>query len=122
MRNNLTIAAYNQYADLYDQEVIEFWENFPHDFLEQFTKHLPGKHILDVGSGSGRDALLLRKMGFEVVCQDGSSSMINITTKLCFESHLADFSEINFPNASFDGIWAYTSLIHIPKDQARKVI
>jgi 2-polyprenyl-3-methyl-5-hydroxy-6-metoxy-1,4-benzoquinol methylase len=51
--------------------------------------------------------------------------MIEMTTKLGFESHLATFSELselNFPTDSFDGIWAYTSLIHIPKEEAEKVI
>jgi SAM-dependent methyltransferase len=122
MHDNPTIAAYNQYADLYDEEVIEFWDSFPKAFLEKFVTYAPGKHILDVGSGSGRDALLLRELGFDVVCQDGSKSMVDITTQLGFESHLADFSQLDFPEASFDGIWAYTSLIHVSKDDARQVI
>jgi SAM-dependent methyltransferase len=119
---NSTVEAYNRYAELYDQEVIDFWSNFPNDFLEQFAQHLPGTRILDVGSGSGRDALLLQQMGLEVICQDGSTSMIDITTKLGFESHLVDFSDMDFGHASFDGVWAYTSLIHIPQDEARAVI
>lgn len=122
MPTNPTIEAYNQYASLYDQEVIEFWQGFPREFLDQFVTHAAGKRVLDMGSGSGRDAVLLRDLGFKVVCQDGSQKMIDITTKLGFESHLADFSQIDFPTATFDGVWAYTSLIHIPTEQAQRVI
>jgi SAM-dependent methyltransferase len=117
-----TIGAYNKFADIYDQEVIDFWANFPRDFLQRFVKATPGKRILNVGSGSGRDALLLRDLGLDVTCQDGSQSMVDMTTNLGFESHLLDFHDINFPTSSFDGVWAYTSLIHIPVDEIRQVI
>ena len=122
MQDNVTIDAYDKYAQVYDDEVVSFWENFPQTFLDRFANQLPGKRILNVGSGSGRDALLLQKLGLEVVCIDASTSMIDMTTKLGFESHLADFKHLDFPEHSFDGIWAYTSLIHITKDEAREVI
>lgn len=117
-----TIQTYDQYAQTYDEEVVEFWDNFPEDFIDKFVSYLPGKRVLDLGSGSGRDALLLRARGLEVVCLDGSKTMVDMTTNLGFESHLATFSELNFPNASFDGVWAYTSLIHVPSNDARDVI
>lgn len=122
MQTNLTIETYNKYAQLYDEEVIEFWENFPKSFVDTFAGSLPGKRVLDLGSGSGRDALLLRGRGLEVICLDASKSMVELTTKLGFESHLATFSELDFPAGSFDGVWAYTSLIHIPKEGAKDII
>lgn len=122
MSVNPTIETYNKYAEVYDQEVIEFWENFPREFIRQFVDNLPGKRVLNLGSGSGRDALLLRDTGLEVVCLDASQAMVDMTTKLGFESHLTAFSELSFPDASFDGIWAYTSLIHISKLETKKVI
>ena len=122
MQTNPTIAAYDKYAQVYDQEVIEFWNNFPKAFIDTFISRLPGTRILDLGSGSGRDALLLRDKGLEVVCLDASKAMVDMTTNLGFESHHAIFSELNFPKASFDGVWAYTSLIHVPVNEARTVI
>jgi len=122
MPQNPTIATYDKYADVYDKEVVDFWNNFPRDFIETFVSTLTGKRVLDLGSGSGRDAVLLRDCGLEVVCVDASKAMTDITTKLGFESHLASFSELDFPTSSFDGIWAYTSLIHISKNEARNVI
>jgi ubiquinone/menaquinone biosynthesis C-methylase UbiE len=122
MSKNPTIQAYDRFADVYDKEVIVFWNEFPKEFLQQFAANLPGKRVLNVGSGSGRDALLLRELGLDVVCIDGSSSMIEMTKKLGFESHLLEFSEISFPSESVDGIWAYTSLIHISKDTACAIL
>lgn len=122
MRHNPTIGAYDAYAQTYDEGVIEFWDNFPQGFLDTFVSLLPGRRVLDLGSGSGRDAILLRDRGLEVVCLDASKTMIEMTTRLGFESHLLTFSELDFPKGSFDGVWAYTSLIHIPVDEARDVI
>jgi cyclopropane fatty-acyl-phospholipid synthase-like methyltransferase len=45
-----------------------------------------------------------------------------MTKKLGFESQLAIFADMNFADASFDGVWAYTSLIHVPKEEAGKII
>lgn len=117
-----TIAAYNQYAQLYDQEVIEFWENFPKEFMQQFKDDSPGPKVLNVGSGSGRDALLIKNMGLEVVCADASKHMVEITTQMGFSSHNVDFEHMAFPEKSYDGVWAYTSLIHVPKEEAVQAI
>lgn len=122
MQTNPTIETYDKYAQVYDEEVIEFWEKFPQAFIDKFVSSLPGKRVLNLGSGSGRDAILLRNQGLEVVCLDASRTMVEITEGLDFESHHAMFTELNFPEASFDGVWAYTSLIHIPKTEAQEVI
>lgn len=122
MQSNPTIAAYNKYAHVYDSEVVEFWDNFPKEFLREFVSLLSGKRVLNIGSGTGRDALLLKDLGLEVICVDASKSMVDITKELGFESYLADFSNVDFPTESFDGIWAYTSLIHVPKKDARLAI
>lgn len=120
MQTNETLRAYNEYANVYDAEVIEFWEQFPRTFIDAFSNTLPqGGRILNVGSGSGRDALLLRDLGFEVICVDASSAMIELTRKLGFESYLQTFEQMDFPEGSFDGAWAYTSLIHVPPQQAQ---
>jgi SAM-dependent methyltransferase len=116
MSTNPTIETYDKYSQVYDNEVIGFWDNFPKDFVDSFVRQLPGKRVLNLGSGSGRDAVLLRNRGLEVVCLDASKAMTDITTNLGFESYNADFSHMDFTEASFDGVWAYTSLIHIRQE------
>ena len=122
MSDNITIDAYDKYAQNYDDSVAYFWDNFPTDFVDKFADAAPGKRVLDAGSGSGRDALLLRDHGFDVMCQDGSRAMVDMTNDLGFESHHTSFADMDFAPQSFDAIWAYTSLIHIPPDEARQVI
>lgn len=114
-----TINTYNQLAKEYDEETADFWDRFPHTVFEKFIALTKGK-VLDVGSGPGRDGLILQKAGLDVVCLDASQAMINLSKQRGLNSVLGDFNELPFADGSFDGIWAYTSLLHVPKSQVEK--
>jgi SAM-dependent methyltransferase len=119
---NPTISTYNRYAEVYDSEVVDFWQNFPRQTLRKFESALPGSKVLNLGSGTGQDALLLKELGLDVTCLDASSSMVQITKHLGFPSILSDFRSLDLNGHFFDGVWAYTSLIHISSDEALKVV
>ena len=104
-----TIEAYNQRVQEYDNETIEFWNNFPRSFVEVFANKVKGK-VLNIGSGPARDSEILRDGGLEVVCFDASEEMIKISTQKGFESVVGDLLNLPFGNESFSGVWAYTSL------------
>lgn len=114
-----TIQTYNQMAKEYDDETIDFWERFPRTFFDKFAELVQGK-ILDVGSGPGRDGLLLKEKGLEVICLDASEAMIKLCEEKELESVVGDFVSMPFENNSFDGAWAYTSLLHISKADVSK--
>jgi ubiquinone/menaquinone biosynthesis C-methylase UbiE len=109
-----TIDTYNKMAKEYDDETVDFWERFPRIFLDKFIK-LSGEKIIDVGSGPGRDGLLLKEAGKDVVCVDASEAMVKLSFEKGLESVLAGFDTLPFENESFDGAWSYTALLHIPK-------
>lgn len=117
MNPDPTIHTYDTYAHVYDAEVVDFWERFPAQTISAFQAALPGKKVLDLGSGSGRDALLLRDAGLDVTCLDASASMVALTEKLGFPTIQTDFKNLQLDNQMFDGIWAYTSLIHVTPDE-----
>lgn len=114
-----TIDTYNKMAKEYDDETIDFWDRFPRTFINKFAELTKGK-VIDIGSGPGRDGLLLKEQGLEVICLDASQAMINLCEQKGLESVLGDFMAMPFDNNSFDGAWAYTSLLHIPKKDISK--
>jgi ubiquinone/menaquinone biosynthesis C-methylase UbiE len=114
MSDQQTIDTYNKLALEYDNEVIEFWEHFPRTFISKFAE-CSGPNVLNVGSGTARDALLLKDAGKEVTCVDASEAMVTISSEHGFKSLIADFNSLPFENGSYDAVWAYTSLLHIPK-------
>ena len=114
-----TIQTYDQLAKEYDEETAPFWEIFPRTFIDRFIELAKGK-ILDVGSGPGRDALILKQGGLDVICLDASETMVKLSQEKGLKSILGDFSSMPFENESFDGAWAYTSLLHVPKSDVEK--
>lgn len=111
-----TIDTYDKMAVEYDNETVDFWKRFPRTFLDRFVE-LSGKRILDVGSGPGRDGFLLKEAGKDVVCIDASSAMVELSKERGLESLCADFTSLPFTDASFDGVWSYTALLHVPKKE-----
>ena len=99
-----TINTYNKMAKEYDDETVDFWDRFPRTFLDKFIE-LSGNKIVDVGSGPGRDGLLIQQSGKEVVCVDASEAMVKLSSERGLESILAEFNNLPFENESFDGVW-----------------
>lgn len=72
--------------------------------------------ILDAGCGAGRLAAHLADQGCDVTGADLSAEMIRAARRdhpgLHFD--VADIAELPYPDASFDGVVAWYSLIHTP--------
>jgi len=111
-----TIKTYNEIAAGYDDETKDFWERFPRTIIDRFAALAHGK-ILDVGSGPGRDGLILQEHGLEIVCLDASEEMVKLSTQKGLVSVVGDFNILPFQSGSFDGVWAYTSLLHVKKSE-----
>lgn len=85
--------------------------------------HVKGK-IIDIGSGSGRDAKIFTHKGIDVVGIDFCQNLIDIARKNAplAEFKLMDIEEMHFPPDSFDGAWAACSLLHIAKKSFPEVL
>lgn len=117
-----TIRAYDAMSDLYDAETRDFWEQFPTHIFSEFNSMLKGSRVVDLGSGPGRDAEYLRGLGMNVTCIDGAESMIHITERKGFKSILKDIRSPDLKIKEFDGVWAYSSFIHISQEEAKKIV
>ena len=91
------------------------------DFREIQDKFLgliaPKSFILDFGCGSGRDTKYFLSKGYTVEAWDGS-------TELCRTA--SEFAQVDVKNKLFqdlsahglyDGIWACSSILHLPLDE-----
>ncbi len=112
--NKQTIEVYDQVAHQYDQSTADFWANFPRSIIKHFANKVRGGVVLNLGCGPSRDGLLLRQEGLDIVGLDASTSMASITKDRGFRVIQADASYIPVLDKKFSGIWAYTSLIHLP--------
>ena len=84
-------------------------ETFSADMSEQYGRFLPllreQARILDVGSGSGRDACYFQEQGYKVTALEPSKN-------LCKEIRKVFSGEI-----ICDGIWACASFLHLQEKE-----
>jgi len=112
--DKVTIDTYNQTALAYDEETTDFWNLFPRTVIDVFVDTVQDR-VLDVGSGPGRDGLILKGEGLDVVCLDASEAMVALSTFRGLKSVVGDFCALPFPGNAFGGVWAYTALLHVSK-------
>lgn len=87
--------------------------------LERFHDLLPEGDIIEIGSGGGRDAKELIRMGYGYVGTDISTGLLNVARKELpgqqfYEQSVYDLSLLP-DHEPFDGFWASAVLLHIPK-------
>jgi SAM-dependent methyltransferase len=87
-----------------------------------FVDSLPGRDILDLGSGPGRDSLFFKQRGLNPLCFDFSPGMIGLCREKGLNAVVGDLENMPFSGSSFDGVWAYTSLLHMPKANLSPVL
>lgn len=97
-----------------------------HELLIGFSSLLPpGGDVLDVGCGAGIPvARFLVDAGFSVTGVDVSSSMLQLA-----RSHVPgarflkmDMRRLRFDDGRFDGICAFYSLFHVPREEHLQVL
>ncbi len=115
-----TTGFYDQNAQEYVQETLSLDLTA---LYAPFLEYLPSKgKILDAGCGSGRDTLYFRKKGFTVVPFDSSTEMVRIASEITGDTVLQmSFQDLEYRD-EFDGIWACSSLLHVPKTEMDGVI
>ena len=115
-----TLDYYNQNADLFTSGTVNADVT---DLYSHFEPYLPPHaSIIDIGCGSGRDSKYFVEAGYAVTAIDGSR-------ELCKQAELLTgipvrcilFSEIDY-DPIFDGAWACSSLLHVPKNEMESVI
>lgn len=77
----------------------------------------PGARVLDFGCGSGRDARRFLEAGFAVDAVDGSPELCAIASRHAgLPVRCIRFEELDAVG-SYDGIWACSSILHVPGAQ-----
>lgn len=120
MQNTPTLSYYNTHAQTFSTTTLHV------DFSEiqdRFLSKLPDSaYILDFGCGSGRDTKYFLERGCRVDATDGSVELCRLA---------AEYTGIKVRNMLFgelaevgryDGIWACSSILHLPADELGDVM
>jgi len=93
--------------------------------LDDFIQRLPARaRVLDAGCGSGVPVAQTLSEHFAVTGVDFSEKQIELAklnvpdaTFIC-----QDMSQMDFPAKSFDGICSFYAIIHIPREEHRRLL
>ena len=115
--------GYDDIARTYHQQRDRFKST---ELLAGFSSLLPpGGDVLDVGCGAGVPvARFLVRAGFKVTGVDVSSSMLELARAHVPEASFVkmDMRQLAFEAESFDGICAFYSLFHVPREEHLQVL
>jgi ubiquinone/menaquinone biosynthesis C-methylase UbiE len=89
--------------------------------LKEFVSLLPkNARVLDVGCGAGVPvAEFLVESGFDVTGVDFSENMLRLARKNVPKARFIrkDMTKLDFENDSFEGLTAFYSIIHVPREK-----
>ena len=117
---NNTINYYNQNAENF---IANTQNADMHPTQERFLRLLDANtSILDFGCGSGRDTKYFLEKGYQVAATDGSAELCRLASSFTGikvkEMLFQELDEIE----GYDGIWACSSILHLPKQELLTVI
>lgn len=120
MQDNSTLGYYDDHADVFYKSTVNAdLGKIQERFLSKLQRQA---YILDFGCGSGRDTKYFLERGFRVDAIDGSKELCKLACEYTgIEVKNMLFQELE-EMGRYDGIWACSSILHLPADELEAVM
>lgn len=122
-RREETLRTYETYAEKFDEAFGDHFVRYIRPSAEYFLGLLPGHpRLLDLGAGTGNHASFFQSRGADVLCADLSPAMLERCAEKGLKTLCGDMEILHIPESSYDGVWAFASLLHLPKERTSAMI
>ncbi len=110
-----TVRSYDRDAAAYARASPTMPDSVRAD-IEDFVERVGvGARVLEIGSGGGRDALLMETLGLRVRRTDITPGFVALLREQGFDADLLDplVDDLPVPEGPYDAVWANASLLHV---------
>jgi SAM-dependent methyltransferase len=78
--------------------------------------------LLEIGAGTGRDSQFFQQHGLDVISTDLSPEMVKRCQQKGLTAYVMDFLHLDFLPGSFDAIYSFNCLLHVPAQNLPAVL
>jgi SAM-dependent methyltransferase len=114
--------AYDNHAQEREASTMQDWKLSERDKFLCRLQREQKKTLLEIGAGTGKDGQYFQEHGLAVTCVDLSPVMVALCVQKGLNALVMDSSDLRFPEASFDAVYAMNSLLHLPKAELPAVL
>lgn len=119
---NLRAAYSADKANERDKNVVEPWKIAERQHFLSVLQQEGKKTLLEVGAGTGRDSKFFQDHGLQVTSTDLSPEMVKLCQQKGLTAYVMDFLSLDFPEQSFDALYALNCLLHVPSVDLSRVL
>jgi SAM-dependent methyltransferase len=119
-RKSVVARGYDALGEGYLAWASSFADQARDRMLDEFTARLPsGARVLDLGCGPGVPSTRLLADHFDVIGIDISETQLDAARHNVPEASFVhgDLAHVDFPPESFDGVAAFYSISHVPRQE-----
>ena len=119
-----TVHAYDLDAVAYAEASPAMLGSVRADLEDLVARLGAGARVLEVGSGGGRDALVMEELGLRVRRTDITPGFVSLLRQQGLAADLLDplVDDLSAPEGPYDAVWANASLLHVRRDDLPTVL
>ncbi|HSF35281.1 MAG TPA: class I SAM-dependent methyltransferase [Nocardioides sp.] len=119
-----TIEAYDRDAAAYAARTVAVPDSVRADLEHLATRLGSGARVLEIGSGGGRDALLMEELGLAVRRTDITPGFVDLLRGQGHDCDLLDplVDDLASADGPYDAVWANASLLHVDRRDLSTVL
>ena len=115
-------SFYNQDVERRDALSMRDWSATERArFLEEL-RLVGAELLLELGAGTGRDALFFQENGLTVKALDLSPEMVKCCREKGVDAEVGNVLELELPANTYDAIYSMNALLHVPKSEFEAVL
>lgn len=115
-------AAYDRKADERDHAALQDWKAAERQNFLALLRQEGRQTLLELGAGPGHDSLFFQQQGLDVTAVDLSPAMVALCRAKGLRAEVMDMARLGFAAGSFAAVYAFNSLLHLPKAELPGVL